>query len=46
MVAFDNRRVLPGRYVFNPNSGRRHLRGIYLHLDMLESRPRVLARDD
>ena len=46
MIAFDNRRVLHGRNAFNPNSGRRHLQGTYLDLDLLESRLRVLARDD
>ncbi|PSJ20679.1 gamma-butyrobetaine,2-oxoglutarate dioxygenase [Halomonas sp. ND22Bw] len=45
MVAFDNRRVLHGRLAFNPESGRRHLQGTYLDLDMCESRLRVLARD-
>lgn len=44
MVAFDNRRVLHGRRAFDPNSGKRHLQGTYLDLDMLESRLRVLAR--
>ncbi|MBF7055061.1 TauD/TfdA family dioxygenase [Halomonas sp. KAO] len=44
MVAFDNRRVLHGRNAFDPNSGRRHLQGTYLDLDMCESRLRVLAR--
>lgn len=44
MVAFDNRRMLHGRNAFDPNSGRRHLQGTYLDLDMLESRLRVLAR--
>lgn len=46
MVAFDNRRILHGRNAFDPNSGRRHLQGTYLDLDMLESRLRVLARRD
>ncbi|XKE46252.1 TauD/TfdA family dioxygenase [Halomonas organivorans] len=44
MVAFDNRRVLHGRRAFDPESGRRHLQGTYLDLDMCESRLRVLAR--
>ncbi|QEA38897.1 DUF971 domain-containing protein [Pistricoccus aurantiacus] len=44
MVAFDNRRVLHGRHAFDPESGRRHLQGTYLDLDMCESRLRVLAR--
>lgn len=46
MIAFDNRRVLHGRRAFDPNTGRRHLQGTYLDLDMLESRLRVLARQD
>ncbi|WP_224419261.1 MULTISPECIES: TauD/TfdA family dioxygenase [unclassified Modicisalibacter] len=44
MVAFDNRRVLHGRKAFDPNTGKRHLQGTYLDLDLLESRLRVLAR--
>lgn len=44
MVAFDNRRVLHGRRAFDPGTGRRHLQGTYLDLDLLESRLRVLAR--
>jgi len=46
MVAFDNRRVLHGRRAFDPSTGRRHLQGTYLDLDMLESRLRVLSRPD
>ncbi|GAB2802302.1 gamma-butyrobetaine dioxygenase [Halomonas shantousis] len=44
MIAFDNRRVLHGRRAFDPNTGKRHLQGTYLDLDLLESRLRVLAR--
>ncbi|MGC3875196.1 TauD/TfdA family dioxygenase [Halomonas sp. GXIMD04776] len=44
MVAFDNRRVLHGRRAFDPNTGKRHLQGTYLDMDMLESRLRVLKR--
>jgi len=44
MVAFDNRRVMHGRNAFDPSTGRRHLQGTYLDLDMCESRLRVLAR--
>lgn len=44
MIAFDNRRVLHGRRAFDPNTGKRHLQGTYLDLDMLESRLRVLSR--
>jgi len=46
MVAFDSRRVLHGRRAFDPSTGRRHLQGTYLDLDMLESRLRVLSRPD
>ena len=45
MVAFDNRRVMHGRNAFDPDTGRRHLQGTYLDLDMCESRLRVLARE-
>nr|WP_298374608.1 TauD/TfdA family dioxygenase [uncultured Halomonas sp.] len=44
MAAFDNRRVLHGRRAFDPNTGRRHLQGTYLDIDMIESRLRVLQR--
>lgn len=44
MVAFDNRRVLHGRNAFDPNTGKRHLQGTYLDLDMLQSHLRVLSR--
>ncbi|MFD2436636.1 clavaminate synthase family protein [Modicisalibacter luteus] len=44
MIAFDNRRVLHGRRAFDPNTGKRHLQGTYLDLDLLESRLRVLLR--
>ncbi|WP_239495285.1 TauD/TfdA family dioxygenase [Salinicola halophilus] len=44
MVAFDNRRVLHGRNAFDPNTGKRHLQGLYLDRDMLESHLRVLSR--
>lgn len=44
MIAFDNRRVLHGRRAFDPSTGKRHLQGTYLDLDLLESRLRVLAR--
>ncbi|GHB17610.1 TauD/TfdA family dioxygenase [Salinicola rhizosphaerae] len=44
MVAFDNRRVLHGRNAFDPNTGKRHLQGTYLDLDMLQSHLRALLR--
>ncbi|MHB0775878.1 TauD/TfdA family dioxygenase [Halomonas sp. WWR20] len=46
MIAFDNRRVLHGRRAFDPNTGKRHLQGTYLDLDLIESRLRVLARQE
>ncbi len=46
MVAFDNRRVLHGRRAFDPQSGRRHLQGLYMNRDEMESRLRLLARED
>ncbi|MFG6666944.1 TauD/TfdA family dioxygenase [Halomonas sp. HNIBRBA4712] len=45
MVAFDNRRVLHGRRAFDPESGARHLQGLYLDRDLLVSRRRVLDRE-
>lgn len=44
MVVFDNRRVLHGREAFDPNTGRRHLRGCYVDRGEFESRLRVLSR--
>lgn len=44
MIAFDNLRVLHGREAFQPDTGRRHLQGIYLDRDLVRSRQRVLER--
>ncbi|TIM34533.1 MAG: gamma-butyrobetaine hydroxylase, partial [Mesorhizobium sp.] len=44
MAVFDNRRVLHGRQSFNPNTGRRHLRGCYVDRGEFQSRIRVLSR--
>jgi gamma-butyrobetaine dioxygenase len=44
MAVFDNRRVLHGREAFDPNTGRRHLRGCYVDRGEFESRLRVLSR--
>jgi gamma-butyrobetaine dioxygenase len=44
MAVFDNRRVLHGRQAFNPNTGRRHLRGCYVDRGEFLSRIRVLSR--
>ncbi|MEM9798289.1 MAG: TauD/TfdA family dioxygenase [Pseudomonadota bacterium] len=46
MVVFDNRRVLHGREAFDPATGFRHLRGCYVDRGELDSRLRVLHRDD
>lgn len=44
LVAFNNRRVLHGRSAFDPNTGRRHLRGCYVDWSDMMSRLRVLQR--
>lgn len=44
MAVFDNRRVLHGRQAFDPNTGRRHLRGCYVDRGEFLSRIRVLSR--
>jgi len=43
MAVFDNRRVMHGRDEFQPNTGRRHLRGCYVDRSEFESRLRVLT---
>ena len=45
MVAFDNTRVLHGRTAFDPASGERHYRGYYLERNEIDSRIRVLSRN-
>lgn len=42
MAVFDNRRVMHGRSEFQPNTGRRHLRGCYVDRSEFQSRLRVL----
>ncbi len=44
MAVFDNRRVMHGRAEFNPNTGRRHLHGCYVHRYDFQSRLRVLEQ--
>lgn len=44
MIAFDNLRVLHGRDAFDPDSGRRHIQGVYLDRDQVRSLRRVLER--
>jgi len=44
MLAFDNLRVLHGRDAFDPDSGRRHIQGVYLDRDLVRSRQRVVGR--
>jgi gamma-butyrobetaine dioxygenase len=43
---FDNRRVMHGRYAFDPNSGKRHLQGCYVDTDDFHSRIKVLQRTE
>ena len=45
MWAFDNRRVLHARRAFDPQTGERHLQGVYIDRDEINSRWRVLARE-
>ncbi len=44
MLAANNLQILHGRDAFDPTTGRRHLQGCYVDLDMVLSRLRVLAR--
>lgn len=44
MLALNNHQVMHAREAFDPNTGRRHLQGCYLDLDMVRSRLRVLSR--
>ncbi len=46
MVMFDNTRVLHGRAAFDPASGDRHFRGYYIEKNEVDSRIRVLSRED
>jgi gamma-butyrobetaine dioxygenase len=44
MVVFDNRRVLHGRESFNPQTGKRHLRGCYVDRTEFKSKYRKLKQ--
>lgn len=44
MAVFDNRRVMHGRTEFQPNTGRRQLRGCYVDRSEFQSRLRVLEK--
>lgn len=46
MVIFDNSRVLHGRTAFDPTTGERHLRGYYIERNEIDSRIRVLDREE
>jgi len=41
LVIFNNRRTLHARKYFDPNSGERHLKGTYIHLDDFRSKWRT-----
>ncbi|NHN90052.1 TauD/TfdA family dioxygenase [Acetobacter conturbans] len=44
MWVFDNRRVMHARREFDPQSGARHLQGVYVDRDEINSKIRVLQR--
>ena len=44
LIIFDNYRTLHGRTEFNPNEGRRHLKGCYIDHDSTEGKLRHLER--
>lgn len=46
MVIFDNTRVLHSRTAFDPTSGERYLRGYYIERNEVDSRIRVLDREE
>lgn len=46
MVIFDNTRVLHSRAAFDPTSGERYLRGYYIERNEVDSRIRVLDREE
>jgi gamma-butyrobetaine dioxygenase len=45
MIIFDNRRVMHGRDSFDQTAGDRHLRGFYIDHNEVDSKLRVLARE-
>jgi gamma-butyrobetaine dioxygenase len=46
LLMMANQRTLHGRTAFDPALGRRHLQGCYVDMDGVESRHRVLGRDN
>jgi gamma-butyrobetaine dioxygenase len=44
MLMMNNLQIMHGRTAFDPGTGRRHLQGCYVDLDMIKSRLRVLSR--
>jgi gamma-butyrobetaine dioxygenase len=46
LLIMANQRTLHGRTAFDPALGRRHLQGCYVDMDGVESRYRVLGRDN
>ncbi|MEX2201585.1 MAG: TauD/TfdA family dioxygenase [Dongiaceae bacterium] len=46
LLLMANQRTLHGRTAFDPALGRRHLQGCYVDIDGVESRHRVLGRDN
>jgi len=44
LIIFDNHRTLHGRTAFNPNEGKRHLKGCYIDHDSTEGKLRHLER--
>jgi len=46
MIIFDNTRVLHSRAAFDPTSGERYLRGYYIERNEVDSRIRVLDREE
>jgi gamma-butyrobetaine dioxygenase len=45
IVIFDNRRILHGREAFFPQTGDRELRGLYLDRDDMQSKIRMLTKE-
>jgi gamma-butyrobetaine hydroxylase len=46
LLLMANQRTLHGRTAFDPAKGRRHLQGCYVDIDGVESRHRVLGREN
>ena len=45
LLIFDNERLLHGRTEFNPETGKRHLQGVYTERDEIASRIRMLGEE-